>query len=68
MWKRGGIGLRTQQVSEKKKMIQIKVAVPLIGALEEPQKPEEGLAGKDKEPRRRMWARPRWWYGLGKAS
>ena len=57
----------TQQVSEDKKTIEIADAVPSVRALEEPQKPKEGLAGKEKEPRRRTWARPRWRHGVGKA-
>ena len=58
----------TQHVSEDKKTIEIAVAVPSIGVLSEPEKAEEGLAGKVKEPRRRTWARLRCRHGARKAS
>ena len=58
----------TKQVSEKKKTMEVAVTVCAIGALEELQKPKEGLVGKDKEPRQRRWAGPRWRHGVGKAS
>ena len=45
----------TQQVSETEKALEIAVAVPSFGA---PEKPDEGLAGTEKELRRGPWARP----------
>ena len=45
----------TQQVSEMTKALEIAVTVPLIGAVE---KPKEGLAGTEKEPRWGPWERP----------